>query len=163
MAQARQSDKENRVKTQKSNSFPQFPTISRVPFWAKGKLFCATLSKSSSDASADGAKIVRHAASLEQTKPDWSSGSTDGARPWEFSPRAACPESYLSLRPSSGHGWATGGVFLGRLIRSIHRWLTVQWVCCWCDEPHRLGGNPWASRISHGCCAKGEENLFKHL
>ena len=35
--------------------------------------------------------------------------------------------------------------------RLLH-WLRFKRVCCWCQTPHRIGGNPWARRVTHGVC-----------
>lgn len=41
-------------------------------------------------------------------------------------------------------------------ITTIKFWFTTKRVCAWCNPPHRLGGNPFAKRISHGICKAGK-------
>ena len=31
-------------------------------------------------------------------------------------------------------------------------WLRFKRVCCWCPQPHRIGGNPFARWVTHGIC-----------
>ena len=67
------------------------------------------------------------------------------------------------------------------MIRSILRWLCTKRVCSWCRTPvntygnayiHRvsrfdlrgyLGGNPFASRITHGICPSCKAAVGREL
>jgi hypothetical protein len=38
------------------------------------------------------------------------------------------------------------------VVQSLCRWLTLKRVCAWCHPQRRIGGNPLASKVTHGIC-----------
>lgn len=40
------------------------------------------------------------------------------------------------------------------------RWLHWRRECCWCNPPHRIGGNPFAKRVTHTACTLGQNNFW---
>ena len=42
----------------------------------------------------------------------------------------------------------------------IKTWFTLRRECCWCEKPHWIGGNPFASVITSGMCERGYKRFL---
>ena len=52
------------------------------------------------------------------------------------------------------------------LWSSISRWMRFKRVCAWCEPKRWIGGNPFASNVTHGICErcfkKHAKEIFSH-
>ena len=49
------------------------------------------------------------------------------------------------------------------MLARLRRWYRVKRVCCWCDKPHWIGGNPLARKVTHGICRAGMDKQLEAI
>lgn len=64
-------------------------------------------------------------------------------------------------QPGESERAVPGEGFLSRSKRRLARWWTLRRECCVCHR--RLGGNPWAGRVSHGYCRAHFEAAMREV